>query len=99
MVQNGARHVVLASRSASASSSVNATVAECRTKGASVEAVACDVTDHAQLQLLISDREANRPPIGGVIHAAMVLNVRVIPLSRCSELTSVTGCSFRQHDA
>ena len=49
-------------------------LAAIRAGGTRVEVVACDVTDEAAMRALIARIGAEGPPLGGIAHAAMVLD-------------------------
>lgn len=74
MVDNGARHLVLAGRGGAASDEAKRAVEAMRAKGAEVTVAKVDVTDEAQLAALLDDVRAKHPPLKGVLHAAMVLD-------------------------
>ncbi|GKZ20013.1 type I Iterative Polyketide synthase (PKS) [Aspergillus brasiliensis] len=74
MVQRGARHVVLLSRSGTVSEAVQKVISECQTAGASIYIKKCDVSEASQVKATIAELvQKGLPPIRGVIHAAMVL--------------------------
>lgn len=73
LVNRGARHVVLLSRSARAGSPVPPEVAELR-RSARVESVTCDVSDPRSVRRARDTMAtAGMPAVAGVIHAAGVL--------------------------
>lgn len=74
MVKNGARHIVLLSRSGGNNVKVKKLIQKLSGQ-ATVVAKACDVADEEQVRRLISDCAKTLPPICGVVHAAMVLEV------------------------
>ncbi|KAL2813950.1 hypothetical protein BDW59DRAFT_24526 [Aspergillus cavernicola] len=67
MVDHGAKHVVIMSRSATSGPFLTELQAACN-----VRAVACDVSDAGQLAVAL-ESFSDMPPIKGVIQAAMVL--------------------------
>jgi NADPH:quinone reductase-like Zn-dependent oxidoreductase/surfactin synthase thioesterase subunit/NADP-dependent 3-hydroxy acid dehydrogenase YdfG/acyl carrier protein len=67
LVERGAQHVVLASRSGTADP---ARLEALRAQGATVETVGCDVAEPAQVEALVS----RLPKLWGVFHCAMVLD-------------------------
>lgn len=76
MLQHGARNFIFASRSGAASIAAQKLVQHLESLGAVVVALACDVSQKSQVELLVAET-ANRkmPEIRGVIQAAMVARV------------------------
>lgn len=78
MAQKGARNVVLLSRSGKADGKVGQLIDDVRrSMGANVVVRACDVADEGSVKALVDDCKSSLPPIRGVVHAAMVLRVRL----------------------
>ena len=75
MAQNGARNIILASRSGQKKANITDLVKHLAALGINVKVCKCDIADEANLQLLISDCAKIMPPIGGVIHGAYVNKV------------------------
>jgi NADPH:quinone reductase-like Zn-dependent oxidoreductase/SAM-dependent methyltransferase len=73
LVAKGARSLVLAGRRPP-SAGAAATVASLQQAGARVSVVQADVSDRAQVDRLVADLGAGRPPLRGVVHAAGVLD-------------------------
>lgn len=73
----GATQLVLASRSGEFSESAQAKVDDLRLKGVEVEVSAVDVADEAALARLLRKISA-RLPIKGIVHAAMVIDDRLM---------------------
>ena len=73
LVDKGARHLVLVSRSGSGGEEARATIAEMAAKGVNVLARACDVTSREALKTLFSELSLVSPPLKGVVHAAVVI--------------------------
>lgn len=75
MVQNGARYIVLLSRSASVTPAVQALMDKAEATGARIVVRQCDVSDESSVSSLLSwvSDISKLPPIRGVIHSAMVL--------------------------
>ncbi|KAI0191981.1 hybrid PKS-NRPS [Xylaria flabelliformis] len=71
MVANGARYLVLASRSANVSS---LWLEEMRDTGAEIRAVSVDITDREALSKACSEMRMTMPEVGGVVNGAMVLS-------------------------
>jgi phthiocerol/phenolphthiocerol synthesis type-I polyketide synthase C len=77
LADRNARHIALISRSGHLSESVAARVDALREKGVNVEITAVDVTDADALEGFIDQLGSDRP-IKGIVHAAMVLDDRLI---------------------
>lgn len=75
MISKGARNIVLLSRSGNASGKVAELIKEAKIVEANIVVKSCDVADKTQVEKLITEDLTSLPPIKGVIHAAMVLNV------------------------
>ena len=75
MAHNGARNIILASRSGQKKANITDLVKSLAAFEIYVKVCQCDVADEANLQLLISDCAKIMPPIGGVIHGAYVNKV------------------------
>ena len=73
MAGHGARHLMILGRRAP-SSEAESTLAGLRERGVTVEFRAADVTSTAQLQAVFGEFGTRMPPLGGVIHAAGVLD-------------------------
>ncbi len=77
LADRGARHLALISRSGHLSDSVADQVDELREKGVTVEVAAVDVTDAGALDRFV-DQLGRIRPIKGIVHAAMVLDDRLM---------------------
>lgn len=77
LADRDARHLALVSRSGHLSDAVAEQVEALRGKGVSVEVAAVDVTDAGALDRFIDQLGRGRP-IKGIVHAAMVLDDRLI---------------------
>lgn len=75
MVRDGARHLVLTSRSTADSPAIDAL----RAKGASVTLVACDVSQAQDVDRLFEETLSILPPLRGIIHAAGVTEDALLP--------------------
>lgn len=75
MVSRGARHLVLVSRSGSATGKVKELIDEAALEGAEIVVRRCDVVDSSSVDDLIKNGLEGLPPVRGVIHGSMVLNV------------------------
>ena len=69
----GARHLVLIGRRGAATPEATSALAELKSAGVDVHAVACDVTNKVELAALIERFGRELPPLRGVVHGAMVL--------------------------
>ena len=77
LADRDARHLALVSRSGHLSDAVAEQVEALRGKGVSVEVAAVDVTDAGALDRFIDQLGRGRP-IKGIVHAAMILDDRLI---------------------
>lgn len=77
LVEKGARHLVLLSRSG-ASPEGQKTVADLSAKGASVITIQVDVSNESDLARALSQIRDTMPPLRGVIHAAGVLDDHLV---------------------
>ncbi|KAL8659558.1 MAG: hypothetical protein Q9202_007068 [Teloschistes flavicans] len=69
----GARHIILASRSGMQQKGVSELVEELKAINVEVVVKQCNIADSAQVQSMIDDVNKTMPPIRGVIHGAMAL--------------------------
>jgi NAD(P)-dependent dehydrogenase (short-subunit alcohol dehydrogenase family)/acyl carrier protein len=74
LVAKGARHLVLLSRRGAASEEAQPALAEWREQGIDVQALACDLTDKAQLAAVFDTLRQGAYPLRGVVHAATVID-------------------------
>ncbi|MGU7771057.1 SDR family NAD(P)-dependent oxidoreductase [Burkholderia sp. MR1-5-21] len=75
MVERGARHLTLASRSGTLAAAALDEVTRWRdTLGVTVNVVACDVTDAAAVDAMIAAIAARGMPVKGVLHSAMSID-------------------------
>ncbi len=75
--RHGVRHLLLVSRRGAAAPGVDRLVAELHAAGCAVDVAACDATDRAALERLISAIPADRP-LTAVVHAAAALDDGVL---------------------
>ena len=73
LARQGAKHIVLASRSGMSQMGIPEMVEKLRGQGVNVVVIKCDISDRAQVEKLMSQCQATLPPIKGVIHGAMAL--------------------------
>ncbi|MFO7177217.1 MAG: SDR family NAD(P)-dependent oxidoreductase [Pseudomonadota bacterium] len=78
LVERGARTLVLASRRGTPDDDARARIERLRAAGARVECRALDVTDAGSIDALLAFVAAELPPLGGIVHSAMVLDDRAI---------------------
>lgn len=90
MAAQGARHIVLASRSGAAARGVADLAAELGGEGVEVVAMAADVADPDQVAAILRRVREAMPPLRGVVHAAMVLDDGVISRLDATRLAAVT---------
>lgn len=98
LVDHGARHLVLLGRSGAATDAALAAVGALRESGATVEALAIDVTDHAAMQRLFARFGESLPGLAGVVHAATVFDDALIATMSEAKLASVIGAKVTGAD-
>lgn len=74
LVERGARHLILISRSGASSSEAQAALSDFAAHGVSVHAAACDVTDKTALSKTLAKAAADMPQLKGTVHAAVVID-------------------------
>ena len=87
---HGVRSLVLASRGGAQAPGAGELEAELAALGARVRIAACDVADRGQLEELLEGMPAEHP-LGGVVHAAGVLDDGVIHLLDAARMDRVLG--------
>ncbi len=75
MVEQGAKHLTFLSRSGFNSPEADLIVDDLRKQGVEIDIIKCDVTIKEEVTAAV-ERASSKRPIKGVIHAAMVLDVR-----------------------
>lgn len=75
-----AKHIIVISRSGPKDPKASALAKELREKGVRFMVYACDIGDAQQLEETLTRCKDDMPPIRGIIHCAMDLNVRVTPV-------------------
>ncbi len=78
LVDKGARHLVLLGRRGAASLEVQPSLALWHAQGIDVQAVACDITDEAQLRSVFERIATSAYPLRGLVHAATVIDDSLI---------------------
>ncbi|WP_247256077.1 type I polyketide synthase [Pseudomonas moorei] len=89
LVEKGARHLVLLGRRGAATEEAQPLLAMWREQGIEVQALACDITDRAQLLSVMSRIQASGQPLRGVVHAATVFDDGLIRNLTREQLQSV----------
>ena len=79
MVEKGAKHIVLVSRSGSATGKVKELIDDLTVVGANIVVRPCDVTDTDAVNKLVTKELVGLPPVRGVVHGTMVLHVSNLP--------------------
>jgi len=74
LVEKGARHLILVSRSGPVSVDAKAALDGFSKQGVAVYAAACDVADKAALAGLLKHCDKAMPPLKGIVHAAAVID-------------------------
>jgi acyl carrier protein len=74
LVANGARHVVLTSRSGHLNDEARSAISGCEKLGAQIAVMVSDVSVESEVERLFAEIAAKMPPLAGVVHAAMVLD-------------------------
>jgi hypothetical protein len=75
MVKNGAKNIVLLSRSGVLKGKAKGQIDALNEVGANVVIRRCDVADRADVEELVYAGLLDMPPVRGIIHGAMVLHV------------------------
>ena len=77
MISRGAKHIVLLSRSGAVKGKAKSQIDELNSAGANIVVRRCNVADKVDVERLVSSGLTDLPPVRGLIHGAMVLNVSV----------------------
>jgi short-subunit dehydrogenase len=78
MAERGARHLIFLSRSGMSNPEAQRTLEKLQSRGVSTQVITCDVTKKGEVTSAV-EQASNGRFIKGVIHAAMVLEVRNPP--------------------
>jgi NADPH:quinone reductase-like Zn-dependent oxidoreductase/acyl carrier protein len=89
LVEKGARHLLLISRSGPSSEEAHSALNQMRKQGVTVLAASCDVTDKKALATLLAERAGAMPPLKGIVHAATVINDGLIRTMDADQIRSV----------
>lgn len=82
MVSKGARNIVIVSRSDKVTDKVSELMQQAKTCGANIILRSCDVSDSQSVETMVRETTAQLPPLRGVIHSAMVLDVSFLGENR-----------------
>lgn len=89
LVQRGVKNLVLVSRRGMQTPDADNVLEEFKSIGVNVLAKACDITNAAALDKLIKLVQKTMPPLKGILHAAMVIDDRLIANLDKNSLQSV----------
>lgn len=78
MFTHGASTILLLSRSGSVTGKIQDLIDEASTAGAKIVVRPCDIADRKSVDALLTSGLEGLPPVGGVVHGAMVLRVSFI---------------------
>ncbi len=90
LADQGARHIVLVSRSGTAAPHAVECLADLAERGCNAHIWSADVADSAQLQQVLDRIAAELPPLRGIVHAAMVLDDGMMTRLDRERLAAVT---------
>ncbi|MBB5035203.1 type I polyketide synthase [Prosthecobacter vanneervenii] len=91
LVKQGARHLVLSSRSGASTDEARAGIAAMQAAGAEVTVIQSDASDSASVTALLNQIAASHPPLRGVFHVAMVLDDGMISQLNAERFRKVTA--------
>jgi acyl transferase domain-containing protein/NADPH:quinone reductase-like Zn-dependent oxidoreductase/NAD(P)-dependent dehydrogenase (short-subunit alcohol dehydrogenase family)/acyl carrier protein len=91
LADKGARHLILISRSGTASSEARKGIERLQERGVKVHAAACDVTSREALAGLLTETARTMPPLKGIVHAAAVIDDRLVRNIDSQQIRSVLG--------
>ena len=78
LAERGVGHLVLVGRRGMRTPGAAEAVRTLEAIGARVDVIACDISDRSAVQSMVSEIRSSRPPLTGVLHAAMVLDDALI---------------------
>ena len=90
LVERGARHLVLSSRSGTSTDEARSGVAAMQAAGAAVTVIKSDVSDPDSVTSLLQEIARSHPPLRGVFHVAMVLDDGLISQLNAERFQKVT---------
>jgi NADPH:quinone reductase-like Zn-dependent oxidoreductase/malonyl CoA-acyl carrier protein transacylase/SAM-dependent methyltransferase len=91
MAEHGAKNLIFVSRSGTAKPEAAALVERLQEAGVKVAVLQCDVSDYVKLSAAVQHTLTEMPPIRGVIHGGMVLNVSIPGLVRNGGFGGIIG--------
>ncbi|KAL9110633.1 MAG: hypothetical protein Q9227_004810 [Pyrenula ochraceoflavens] len=91
MSENGARNIVLLSRSSNASPAVRDLMNSLAAVGTSLKVVSCDISDSAQVTNFIQEAAQSMAPIRGIIHGTMVLRDALFERMKFGDYSAVVN--------
>ncbi|XPT01486.1 hypothetical protein M3J09_010621 [Ascochyta lentis] len=89
MVERGAKHIVLLSRSGTLKGKAAEQIAALNTAGANIVVRSCDVANKADVDNLVLRGLSDLPPVRGIVHGAMVLHDVLFENMTYAQYTSV----------
>jgi len=89
LADKGARHLALVSRSGPASETAQQAIVALQSRGVTVHAAACDVTDAQAVTALLQHIDGNMPPLKGIVHAAMVIDDGLVRSATAEQIQRV----------
>jgi acyl transferase domain-containing protein/NADPH:quinone reductase-like Zn-dependent oxidoreductase/NAD(P)-dependent dehydrogenase (short-subunit alcohol dehydrogenase family)/acyl carrier protein len=89
MINQGAKHLVLISRSGSATGKVAELIDEAKAAGVEIVVRPCDVAKKSDVDALLATGIQGLPPVRGIVHGAMVLRDVLFEKMAFEEWTSV----------
>jgi hypothetical protein len=78
MVEHGAKHLILLSRSAASGPNSASLEAELSALGAQIMLKNCDASDLASLKAVLAQCSESMPPVRGIVHGGMVLHDSIL---------------------
>lgn len=93
LIGHGAKNLILLSRNAGVGEKATALVADLEQAGCRVKAISCDVSDEQSLSRVVEVCNRELPPIRGIIHSAMLLQVRLNFASSSKGRVSQMACT------
>ncbi len=77
-ISHGARNLLLIGRRGIPSPEIGREIDQYRQKGINIETIGIDICNAVQVNHIFENTKQNFPPIGGIVHAAMVMNINII---------------------
>jgi len=99
LAEHGAKNLIFVSRSGTSKPEAAALVESLEKNAVNVAVLRCDVSDYEKLSAGVHDALKTMPPIRGLIHGGMVLNVSSSSSIRIKNVSlTITGLHLRSHD-